>query len=107
MKDMKGRLLEVEGARNVLDGHAAHAAGCPTIREADGACDCGLTAARARRRKAVLELLTHYAVHDAGCPGLLGNKCVCGLDSARRQPQALAWTPSPNVTGDSLLLPEV
>ena len=103
---MKGRLLEVERARKVLDGHAAHAAGCPTIWEADGACDCGLTAARARRREAVLELLTHYAVHDAG-PWSHGGKCGCALDRARRQPQALAWTPSPNVTGDSLLLPEV
>ena len=90
MKDMKRRLLELEGAWKVLDGHAAHAAGCPTIWEADGACDCGLTAARARLRKAVLELVSHYALHDAGCPGLLGNKCDCGLDSARRRLEALA-----------------
>jgi len=49
-----------------------------------------------------LELLTHYALHDAGCPGLLGNKCDCGLESARRRLQALARKHPPDVTGDSL-----
>ncbi|MBP1779755.1 MAG: hypothetical protein H6Q86_5766, partial [candidate division NC10 bacterium] len=49
-------------------------------------------------------------LHDAGCPGLLGNKCDCGLESARRRLQALARRRlqalarkhPPDVTGDSL-----
>jgi hypothetical protein len=110
VKDMKRRLLELEGAWKALDDYAAHSAGCPTVWEADGACDCGLTATRARLRKAVLELLTHYALHDAGCPGLVGNKCDCGLDSARRRLEALARRRlqvlarrhPPDVTGNSL-----
>ena len=101
MKDMKRRLLELEGAWAALDGYTTHAAGCPIVWGQVGACDCGLTAARTRLRETVLEMLTHYALHDEGCPGLRGNKCDCGLDSARRRLQALARTPLPDVTGGS------
>ena len=90
MKDMKRRLLELEGAWAALDGYTTHAAGCPIVWGQVGPCDCGLTAARTRLREAALQLLTHYARHDGECPGVQGKKCNCGLDSARRRLQALA-----------------
>jgi len=90
MKDMKRRLLELEGAWAALDGYTTHAAGCPIVWGQVGPCDCGLTAARTRLREAALQLLTHYAMHDVECPGVQGKKCNCGLDSARRRLQTLA-----------------
>jgi len=99
---MKQQLLELEDAWETLDGYAVHSDGCPTVWGQGGACSCSLTAVRARLRKAVLELLTHYALHDAECPAVLGNKCDCGLDSARRRLRFLARTPPSDVKGDSL-----
>jgi hypothetical protein len=95
--------VELEGAWQALEGYAEHSTRCSVIWGLSGPCDCGLSATRARLREAVVQLLTHYAVHDAECPGLRGKPCDCGLDSARRRLQALGRTPLPDVTGGSPL----
>jgi len=83
---------EVEGASVGVRGCVAHPGrlrrtcrGCPRVWGMGGACNCGLTAVRDRLRRAVLDLVMHYGIHDAECPAVLGNKCDCGLDSARRR----------------------
>jgi hypothetical protein len=102
MREMKRRLLALEAAWKTLDGYAEHAPGCPVIWGPGAPCECGLTNARTRLRETVLEMLTHYAAHDAWCPGATGGECDCGFESARRRLQALAQTPPPDTTDGSL-----
>ncbi len=92
MKEMKRILLELEGAWKALEAYAEHAPNCSVLWGPGGPCDCGLSAARTRLRAAAYQLLTRYAVHDAGCPALRGASCDCGLDSARSRLHALAQT---------------
>jgi hypothetical protein len=99
---LKEHLLELEDAWRILDGYAVHAAGCPRVWGMGGACNCGLTAVRDRLRRAVLDLVMHYGIHDAECPAVLGNKCDCGLDSARRRLRLFARPSRPDVTGGTL-----
>lgn len=99
---LKQQLLEVEDAWAFLDGYAVHFAGCLTVWGQRAGCNCNLSAVRARLRKAVLDLLTTYALHDAECPAVLGHRCDCGLDSARRRLRRLVHTPPPERKGDSL-----
>lgn len=100
--NLKEHLLELEDAWRILDGYAVHSAGCPRVWGAGGACNCGLAVVRDRLRSAVLELVTHYGIHDAECPAILGHKCDCGLDSARRRLRLLVHESRPDVVGGAL-----
>jgi hypothetical protein len=89
------QLLQVDDTWETLDGNAVYSAGCPAVWRLSAPRNCDLTAVCAHLRKALLEPLTNYAIQDAECPAILGNKGGCALNSAR--------TPSSDVKSDRLL----
>lgn len=78
-------IRELQDLWSDLDSYAVHRAECPAGADPEGKCECDLTQTRLHLREAAWAVLVHFGAHTEECRGRAGEKCDCGLASARRR----------------------